>query len=195
MNKDKAIILCGMPYAGKGRMSERLRKLPGFVHISTGELCRSVDPETELGKKVIDLMNQGILIDDDTINEMVESKIKPGSTLLFDGYPRSIPQAEWLLERLEDFDVLGIFLEIDEKIATLRRDRRINDFRLLGQEPRKDDSDLTILPKKFSEYYEKIAPTVEFLRTTLGDKFFSVDGGGTIEEEYSRVADILGIKK
>ena len=200
MNKDKAIILCGMPNAGKGDLSNLLKKLPNFVYISTGDLCRSADPKTPLGRKVLDIMHKGILIDDDIINEMVDQKIKQikqGSNLVFDGYPRRISQAKLLLKKLEDldFDTMVIFLEVDEEVSILRRDKRINDFRKLGQEPRKDDLDLAALSKRFLEYRENTVPMVEFLRRKLEHKFYSIESNyKTIDPVYSIVKDILEIK-
>ena len=198
MNKDKAIILCGMPGAGKGEQSGRLTKELNFVYISTGNLFRSLDKNTQLGKKVHDLMHAGILVDDDTVNEMVETEIKHGHNLVFDGYPRSISQAKWLLKKLEagNFDVIAILLEITEETAIARRDNRIAETIAAGEKPRKDDLDPMALPKRFKEYYEKTAPMIEFLRKKLGNNFYSINtDGNTIEYTTSVVADILKVKK
>ena len=71
-----------------------------------------------------------------------------------------------------------------------RRDKRINDYLLLGETPRGDDTDPTILPKRFIEYREKTEPTIEFLRQKLGDKFFDIDGRLTLEDVYDNMMKI-----
>jgi adenylate kinase len=190
--KDKIIILSGMPGAGKGEMSKLLMKdYPHLKHLSTGNLFRSLDKNSEIAKKISKIQESGKLVDDEIVNEIVEQYVVHGEDLLFDGYPRSIPQAEWLLKTEKDFEIIAILLEIDETVAVSRRDKRINQSRLKGIELRKDDLDPTVLPKRFEEYYEKTAPMLEFLRERLRDNFYSIDASVTIDGVYSSIKKIL----
>ena len=189
--RNKIIILAGMPGAGKGAISKIMKWHPNISYISTGILFRALDPESELGKEIQAIMTEGGLVNDDIVNRMVEPHLVPGNDILLDGYPRSIPQVEWLLEKTaNDFDVFSFLLELDEETAIRRRDKRINDYKLLGEEPRKDDTDPTVLPKRFAEYREKTEPTIEFLRKKLGDNFFLIDGRPTLEDVYETIMKI-----
>ena len=190
--KNKIIILAGMPGAGKGSICKIMKWLPNMAYISTGILFRALDPKSELGKKVQEIMAAGGLVGDDIVNQMVLPHLVPGKDILLDGYPRSIPQVEWLLEQVGDkFDIVSFLLQLDEATATKRRDKRINDYLLIGETPRGDDTDPTILPKRFAEYREKTEPTIEFLRQKLGGKFFEIDGRPTLEDVYDNIMKIL----
>lgn len=190
--RDKIIILAGMPGAGKGEISNRLKKeYPNIRHLSSGYLFRSLDKNTEIAKKIASIQESGKLVDDETVNELVEPHIIHGKDLLLDGYPRSVPQAEWLLNKAVDFDMVSVLLEVDETVSIFRRDNRINQARLNGLEPRKDDLDPTVLPRRFVEYREKTFPMIEFLREKLGDDFYSIDGSRTIADVYLDVKKIL----
>ena len=189
----RIIILTGMPGAGKGTISGMLKSNPNLSHISTGDLFRSLDPESGLGEKVAAIMNAGRMVGDDIVNEMVASKLVPEKDLLLDGYPRSVAQAEWLLEETAgDFKVMAILLVIDEKIATARRDERVAAARAKGLEPRSDDADPEILQKRFAEYYKKTAPMLEYLREKLGADFHEVENTGTAEQAVEKIAAIIG---
>jgi len=191
MAKNKIIILTGMPGAGKGAISKVMKWLPNMSYISTGMLFRALGPNSELGRQVQEIMTVGGLVGDEIVNQMVEPHLVPGKDILLDGFPRSIPQVEWLLEQAgDDFDVVAFLLQLDEESAMRRRDKRINDYLLLGETPRGDDTDPTILPKRFIEYREKTEPTIEFLRQKLGDKFFDIDGRLTLEDVYDNMMKI-----
>src|SRR5690349_2238842 len=94
------IVLFGPPGAGKGTQSEKLIKKYGFVHISTGDLFRwHTKNETELGKRVKEIMNNGLLVPDEITIAMLKEELdkNPGAKgFLFDGFPRTVPQAEAL---------------------------------------------------------------------------------------------------
>ena len=191
MSKNKIIIMTGMPGAGKGAYNRIMGWLPNVISISTGDLFRKLDPESALGKKVKEIMASGGFVGDDIVNEMVLPHLVPGKDILLDGFPRNIAQAEWLLDRTRDkFDVIAFLINLDEDTAEARRLKRINDYVLLGKEPRKDDVDPAVLQKRFAEYREKTEPTIEFLRGKLGDKFFDMDGKLAIEDVYDNIMKI-----
>jgi adenylate kinase len=94
------VILIGPPGAGKGTQSKEIVARYGIPQISTGDILRyHRDHGTEFGKRVAGLMDKGILLPDDLINEMVEARLKEGDCargFILDGFPRTVAQAEWL---------------------------------------------------------------------------------------------------
>ena len=108
------IVLLGPPGAGKGTQAESICENYGIPHISTGNMLReAVEAETELGLEAKSLMDAGILVSDDVIVGLVEERISADDCsegFLFDGFPRTIPQAEALIERDINIDAV---VEID----------------------------------------------------------------------------------
>lgn len=94
------LIFLGPPGSGKGTQALFLKRDYGFLHISTGDMLReSVAKGTVLGKKVKEYMDRGVLVPDDLIIQLIEEKLLGGSNndnLIFDGFPRTLPQAEAL---------------------------------------------------------------------------------------------------
>ena len=94
------LILFGPPGAGKGTQSEKLIKKYGFVHISTGDLFRwHTKNDTALGKRVKEIMNSGALVPDEITIDMLQEEVSKNTNaggFLFDGFPRTLPQAEAL---------------------------------------------------------------------------------------------------
>jgi adenylate kinase len=184
--------MTGMPGAGKGTISEMLKSNPNIDHISTGDLFRGLDKESDLGRRVAEIMNAGQMVGDDIVNEMVAPRLTGEKDLLLDGYPRSTAQAEWLMERAAaGFEIVAILLAIDETIATARRDERVRNLRAKGLEPRADDADPEILPKRFAEYREKTEPMLDLLRARLGDNFYTINNTGTAEQAVEKIAKII----
>ena len=108
------IILLGPPGAGKGTQAESICKRYDIPHISTGNMLReAVEAGTKLGLEAKSLMDAGILVSDDVIVGLVEERISSpdcSNGFLFDGFPRTIPQAEALIQRNIDIDAV---VEID----------------------------------------------------------------------------------
>ena len=108
------IILLGPPGAGKGTQAESICENYGIPHISTGNMLReAVEAGTKLGLEAKSLMDAGILVSDDVIVGLVEERISADDCsegFLFDGFPRTIPQAEALIERYINIDAV---VEID----------------------------------------------------------------------------------
>ena len=108
------VILLGAPGAGKGTQAKLIMEKYGIPHISTGDMLRAaVRDETELGLKVKDIMASGALVSDDLIIALVKERIEAADCakgFLFDGFPRTIPQADALKEAGVDVDYV---VEID----------------------------------------------------------------------------------
>lgn len=110
----KNIILYGAPAAGKGTQCELLVEKYGYNHISTGQLFRDLDNNSELGKKVKKIISTGNLVDDETTSQLVKEKIKTLSGLVvLDGFPRNLNQAKILDEFFSDFVVINLNVDYD----------------------------------------------------------------------------------
>ena len=124
------IILLGPPGAGKGTQADVMCKTFSIPHISTGNMLReAAESKTDLGKKAQALMDAGILVSDEVIVGLVEQRINQQdcqSGFLFDGFPRTIPQAEALIERSVEIDFVVEIDVPDEEIITRMSGRRMH---------------------------------------------------------------------
>ena len=115
------ILLLGAPGVGKGTQSEELVKLWGIPHISTGNLLRAHrDRGTALGKLADELMNQGKLVPDTLVNDMVAERLSEPDTergFILDGFPRTLPQADWvdaqLAQRPGTLPIVAVSIQVD----------------------------------------------------------------------------------
>ena len=180
------LIIFGPPGAGKGTQSEKLISKYGLVHISTGDLLRAErNAGTELGNQANDFISRGELVPDAVVIGMVRNYMisKEGANgFIFDGFPRTIPQAEALDRMLEEFNtgisvVLGLEVEEDELVKRLM---------LRGQTSgRVDDQDESTIRNRFQEYLNKTLPLQGFY--TAQGKYQGVMGMGEIDTIFSQL--------
>ena len=115
----KNIILYGAPAAGKGTMCELLVERLGYKHISTGELFRSLDDSTELGRSIHEKIAKGFLIDDETTATLVKNRLgELSGPVVLDGFPRTLNQAKLLDAFFDNYVVMNI--EVSEETALER---------------------------------------------------------------------------
>lgn len=184
------IVLFGPPGAGKGTQSQKLIEKYGLIHLSTGDLLRSeISQGTQLGLKAKELMDAGLLVPDEVVIGMIETKIsdnRAAAGFIFDGFPRTVPQAEALDQLLEKYDQsisCMVALQVPEAELVKR-------LLLRGQTSgRSDDADETLIQNRVQEYNTKTTPVANYY--TQQNKFYAVNGTGEIDEIFAKSCEII----
>ena len=185
------LVIFGAPGCGKGTQSERLIERFGLHHISTGELLRDhIARGTELGKITDSYISKGHLIPDDLMvrvlaRELEEKKDRTGNGVIFDGFPRTIPQAIALENLLREHQaeihtVVG--LEVDEDELVKRMIRR-------GQESGRADDNIDTIKERLNVYHQRTAPLRDYYKKQ--GKYLAVDGNGTVDEIFDSIEKAL----
>ena len=183
------IVIFGAPGSGKGTHSDLIKKKNNLTHISTGDLLRQeIKNETELGILAKGFIDKGQLIPDDIICNMLDNvldTIKDSKGVIFDGFPRTIPQAEALEKILhkrgKDVSIL-LDLQVDEEELVKRLLER---GKISG---RSDDNEETIL-SRLKVYHSQTAPLADFYKRK--GIHVAISGNGTIEEIFTRIDEAL----
>jgi adenylate kinase len=188
------IVLFGPPGAGKGTQSQKLIDKYRLIHLSTGDLLRSeIGAGTELGRKAKTLMDQGILVPDEVVIGMIESQLRKNegaAGFIFDGFPRTVPQAEALDQLLAAHHTeigLMIALEVSEEELT----KRLLNRGLTSGRP--DDRDEELIRRRVQEYVTKTAPVANYYAGE--NKFYSISGIGNIEGIFQEICEIIDTKR
>jgi adenylate kinase len=184
------IVLFGKPGAGKGTQAEFLKEKYNLTHLSTGDIFRyNIKNDTALGKLAKSFMDKGDLVPDEVTIQMLQSEVdkNPNSAgFLFDGFPRTIAQAEALDRFLESKNqkiTATVALEADDTILVTRLLER---GKTSG---RPDDQDEEKIRNRYEEYNQKTAPLKNYYNNQ--NKFYSVDGIGSIEEVTQRLSQVI----
>ena len=186
----KNFVLFGKPGSGKGTQAEHLSRKYELYHISTGDLFRkNISHNTELGLIAKSYMDKGELVPDEVTIKMLENEIEENSKsrgFLFDGFPRTIAQAESLDNFLHSINMkinATIALEVDEKELISRiidRGKTSN---------RSDDQDIKKIENRFSEYNSKTSTLIRYYKDQK--KFFEVNGHGSVNKITKRLFDLI----
>tara|TARA_A100000164_G_C21506805_1_gene585123 strand:- start:65 stop:628 length:564 start_codon:yes stop_codon:yes gene_type:complete len=185
------IILFGPPGAGKGTQAKYLvKKLNGF-QISTGDILRNeINNNTEIGKMIVNDMNEGRFISDEIVNKLIKkivSNPENKNKLIFDGYPRSLSQAE-NLENLLDITNQRVnfifFLNVDKEIVIRRIEKRKT------IEKRTDDEFKTILTR-YDKYMDITRPVLDFYSKKAN--FHEIDGSQEIDQITSKINAFINV--
>ena len=183
------LVLFGPPGAGKGTQSEKLIQKYGLVHISTGDLFRwHAKNETPLGKRVKEIMNNGLLVPDEITISMLKEELDKNpqaNGFLFDGFPRTVPQAE----ALDDFAKKNgtaihyvIALDVTEEEVRNRIAKRRTTERRVDDEEDK-------LNKRITEYFSKTVHVLPFYKEK--GRLNTVHGIGNIDDIFKNICAVL----
>jgi adenylate kinase len=177
------LLFVGPPGAGKGTQAQKVADRLGLAHVSTGEMFRALDPETDLGTRVAEIMESGGYVSDDIVIEMLQGRISQPDAAggyILDGFPRTLPQAQALDGFLgaDGLDAVVLF-EVDEDEVV---------GRMLSR-GRADDTEDTIRTR-LSVYREQTEPLVELYEGR--GLIRRVDAMGDIEDITNRVLETLG---
>ena len=189
------IILLGPPGAGKGTQAQILVEKRGMIQLSTGDMLREAkDSGTEMGKVVADVMARGDLVTDEIVIGLIREKIQGenGGGFIFDGFPRTLTQADALADLLEEtgqtLDAV-IELQVDDEILVRRIVGRAEEAAAAGQPVRADDNEES-LKQRLMEYYKKTSPLIGYYYAK--GQLTSVDGLGAIDEVSGEIDGKLG---
>ncbi|MEK9704881.1 MAG: adenylate kinase [Paracoccaceae bacterium] len=188
------IILLGPPGAGKGTQAQHLVETRNMMQLSTGDMLRAARTSgTEMGKIVADVMDRGELVTDEIVIGLIREKLQEGSEggFIFDGFPRTLAQADALGELLAEngfaLDAV-VALEVEDEILVQRVVNRAKEAVAAGKEARADDNEES-MRTRLMEYYKKTSPLIGYYHAKGALK--AIDGLASIDEVQASLANAL----
>lgn len=188
------IVIFGAPGSGKGTQSEKLIDNYGMRHISTGELLRDhISRGTKLGKVADVYISKGLLIPDELMIDVLADTLRNNPEyiergVIFDGFPRTIPQAEALSGLLKELGteihaVVG--LEVDEDELVKRMLER-------GKSSGRADDNIDTIRKRLEVYHKQTSPLKDYY---VGKgNYHAINGNGNVDEIFANITDSLDDK-
>jgi adenylate kinase len=184
------IILFGPPGSGKGTQSERIVEKYGLIHLSTGNLLRhEIAEKTPLGLEAKNLMDKGQLVPDEVVIGMIDTcleKHADSKGFLFDGFPRTVAQAEALdkllaLRKTSICKVLALDVSEEELVKRLIKRGETSG--------RSDDTDENIIRRRYTVYKNDTEPVAEYYKEQ--DKLERIKGEGSVDEIFSALSKCI----
>ena len=188
--KMKNIVIFGAPGSGKGTQSDLLIEHYGLEHISTGDVLRSeIKNGTELGKTAQGFIDNGQLIPDDLMVSILAKKYdefgRAHKGVIFDGFPRTIPQAEALKAMLnERGDKVAAMIELD-----VPEDELMKRLILRGQQSGRADDNEETIKKRLVVYHSQTQPLIEWYKQE--GLHHHIDGLGTLERIFADIQKVI----
>jgi adenylate kinase len=180
------IVLFGPPGAGKGTQAVFLKETLKLVHLSTGDLLRSqIAAQTKLGIQAKAFIDRGELVPDELVIGMIGTKLEENKTakgFIFDGFPRTVAQAQALDVLLNNNNtpvscMLALEVETQELIGRLLERGKTSG--------RSDDCNQTVIENRIAVYNEKTAPLIDYY--SAQQKYHAINGMGTVEDIAERL--------
>lgn len=166
----RTFLLVGAPGSGKGTQGKALGTIPNYFHFACGDVFRSLKPDSELGRIFLDYSSRGLLVPDEfTVRlwrDRIQGAVQTGQfsperdTLVLDGIPRNVHQAQMLEDALEVRAVLNLTCPDREKLVERMQRRALKDNRL-------DDANLEVIRDRIETYGRNTRPILDFYGETL----------------------------
>lgn len=181
----KRLVFLGPPGAGKGTQAQMLAEFAEIPHISTGDILRyAIKEQTPLGKQAQGYMDKGELVPDSLLLDLIKDRLSQKDAQLgwiLDGFPRNVPQAEFLDQLLTSFeksDYWAINLQVPDEVLITR----------LLSRGRQDDTE-EVIRRRLQVYQEQTAPLIDYFQAH--GILHSVDGNRDLEEVKAELDSIV----
>lgn len=208
------VILLGAPGAGKGTQAEAITRHFGIPKIATGDMLRkAIADKTELGQLAKSYMDKGELVPDSVVIGLVKERLKENDCkkgYLFDGFPRTLPQAQALVDNDVEVDY-AIYLEVpEEEIIKRLSGRRVHlasgrTYHISYNPPReegkddltgepltqRDDDKESTVRARLAVYQEQTKPVIDFYKNKPSVAFHVIDGTQTIDTVCKAIESII----
>jgi adenylate kinase len=164
--KPTMFVFMGGQGSGKGTFANLLLKQHDYTYIETGAILRNMPQDSELCKK----MQRGELVSDEDLFPIISEQLSTQNDVIMDGFPRTLPQAKWLIENYADkFDIKILFLNISEQTMIAHIQKRVKEG---GN--RKDDADEAAVQKRIAAFKTTTMPAIEWLKTIKNITFYDI---------------------
>jgi adenylate kinase len=194
--KYKTILLFGAPGAGKGTQGKILGTVPNFFHCACGDVFRNLRIDNELGRTFIDYSSRGELVPDEATIQLWKQSIKGSQslghfnpdkdTLVLDGIPRNVPQAEMLRDSLEVRAVFYLTCSDFNKLVERLQRRALRENRL-------DDANLSVIKNRLETYENETKPVLDFYGPELVHKIDSTQTPVNVLRDILRIVNKVGL--
>ena len=185
------VIIFGPPGAGKGTQAKFLVQKLNSFQVSTGDMLREeIKKDSEIGKKIVNNMNDGKFVDDEIVNRLLEKIIfdpLKKNKLIFDGYPRTISQAknlETLLSNSNQKIDYIFFLNVKKDVILKRIEKR-------KEEEKRSDDEASIILKRYDTYMDVTKPVLNYYANN--QNFHEIDGSMEINDIFQKIEEKLGV--
>ena len=183
------LILCGAPGSGKGTQSAFIAQKYGVQHLSTGDVLRAeIASGSELGKQIDALISKGNLVPDEMMYGVIENYIanlpKDSKGTIFDGYPRTVSQAESLTNLLKKYNMEAIMIDlmVDEQLLIQRLIER-------GKVSGRKDDNLNTIRHRIAIYHNQTEPIAHYY--LHHGNYFAVNGNHTMADVFLQIMRII----
>jgi adenylate kinase len=185
----KNIVIFGAPGSGKGTQSDKIIEKYGLNHISTGDVLRSeIKKGTELGKTAASYIDKGNLIPDDLMVSIlagVYDSFGDHKGVIFDGFPRTIPQAEALKKMLDERgDKVAAMIELD-----VPEDELMKRLILRGQQSGRADDNEETIKKRLVVYHSQTQPLIEWYKKE--GLHYHINGSGELDRIFADICKVI----